>query len=128
MPEPDFHKGDSVAVEWDGLWWPAHVVTVAEEHKAWRVHFSGWAPAFDDVVDAHRIRSIDSMTDVAAQPNTAADAKAAVTGMHPALGIILMILMLIGFAVLTLLARPLQFPDTFGQMYPPAINAVPVDE
>lgn len=60
--ETDFWVGDAVAVEWGGRWWSAHVVEILQtetEEKRWRVHFEGWAPAFDDVVSINRIRYID---------------------------------------------------------------------
>jgi len=55
----DFGTGDAVAVEWGGHWWSAHVVDVLKPGQQWKIHFEGWAPAFDDEVDISRIRAID---------------------------------------------------------------------
>ena len=57
----DFMVGDTVAVEWGGRWWSAHVVEVLGENAdmQWKIHFEGWAPAFDDLVGPDRIRAID---------------------------------------------------------------------
>jgi len=53
-----FQVGDRVAVLWGAHWWYAHVVEVPTE-TARRVHYEGWAPSFDEVVDRGRIRAID---------------------------------------------------------------------
>ena len=54
----EIEPGDSVAVLWGEHWWSAHVVEVLGRNK-WRVHYEGWAPSFDEVVTASRIRALD---------------------------------------------------------------------
>ena len=50
--------GDRVAVLWGEHWWYAHIVEILSAQTR-RVHYEGWAPSFDAVVDTHRIRAID---------------------------------------------------------------------
>ena len=58
LTEPtDFDVGDRVAVIWGEHWWAAHVVEVLPKNRR-RVHYEGWAPTFDDVVENSRIRAI----------------------------------------------------------------------
>lgn len=56
--EMRFQVGDKVAVLWGAHWWSAHVVEVTGEHSR-RVHYEGWAPNLDEVVENRRIRAID---------------------------------------------------------------------
>ncbi len=53
-----FQLGDRVAVLWGAHWWTAHVVEVVSEYTC-KVHYEGWAPAFDSVVDMRKIRPLD---------------------------------------------------------------------
>ncbi|MBN2340299.1 MAG: hypothetical protein JXX29_03250 [Deltaproteobacteria bacterium] len=55
----NYGLGDSVAVEWGGKWWSAHVVEVVQPGFYWRVHFEGWAPIFDDIAGRDRVRTLD---------------------------------------------------------------------
>jgi hypothetical protein len=53
-----FQLGDGVAVLWGERWWSAHVTEVLGGGR-WRVHYEGWAPSFDEIVDISRIRALD---------------------------------------------------------------------
>ena len=130
--------GDAVAVEWDGLWWPAHIVAVMNAQKTWRIHFTGWAPAYDAEVDRTRIRSIDTAHEEATEQTTVAPAKKTrneiaadslpeFREINPFVGAVIILITLLGFAALVLLSDSVQFPNTFGQMYPPAITATPME-
>ena len=58
VTEPSaFAVGDRVAVMWGAHWWAAHIVEVLPDEQR-RVHYEGWAPTFDQVVDTSRIRAI----------------------------------------------------------------------
>ena len=54
----DFEQGEGVAALWGEHWWPAHVVNPAGQGHYW-VHYEGWAPSNDELVDMTRIRAID---------------------------------------------------------------------
>lgn len=56
--EAPLGRGDRAAVLWGTRWWAAHVVEVMP-NGGWRVHYEGWAPSFDEVVEKNRIRPID---------------------------------------------------------------------
>jgi hypothetical protein len=53
-----FQPGDRVAVLWGERWWGAHIVEVVSENSR-KVHYEGWAPEFDAVVEVRSIRAID---------------------------------------------------------------------
>lgn len=53
-----FETGDGVAVLWGDRWWSAHIVETLERNR-WRVHYEGWAPSFDEIVDETRLRALD---------------------------------------------------------------------
>lgn len=46
--------GDAVEVEWNGSWWPA--VLLERRGSAWLIHYDGYDDAWDEVVEAERIR------------------------------------------------------------------------
>ena len=128
-PENDsarFREGDAVAVEWDGLWWPAHIVNVIEERKTWRVHFNGWGPAFDDVVGMSRIRRMDAMVDagtISDAPEEVAQSASVPTDTTNSLaGLILMVMIFLLLFALLLLSAPLEMPDIFKHFIPPHLD------
>ncbi len=45
---------EEVEVEWHGSWWPA--VVVEQRGSRWLVHYEGYGPDWDEVVEAGRIR------------------------------------------------------------------------
>lgn len=51
--ESGHYLGESVEVEWNGKFWPAHVMATVGEKFA--VHFDGYADEWDDIVSAQRI-------------------------------------------------------------------------
>ncbi len=113
-PEPsagnsDFHRGDTVAVEWGGKWWSAHVVDELEAGKKWRIHFEGWAPAFDDVVDPLRIRAIDYVPGDSIIPPPLSEEPLEVkrNNPYPALFGILALISGIAFALIWTLSEPI---------------------
>ena len=115
-----FRIGDNVAAEWKGNWWFAHVVDELENEEKWRVHFIGWAPAFDAEVDASRIRAIDYFPgDTIIQPRPQKPQQEATEvqrSTSPAAAIILVLLTVLGFAVLFLFPQALNVPS--GQFHP----------
>lgn len=129
---PEFHAGDRVAVEWEGHWWSAHVVEEVLPQQQWRIHFEGWAPAFDDVVTPPRIRAItdnpqvtpvtDEQTAREPQPTTETREMSSVAAAA------LVLVAILGFAVLWLVPEPLNPPDATIQMNPPGIVTGPVSE
>jgi hypothetical protein len=54
----DFEQGDGVAALWGEHWWPAHVVNATGQGQ-YLVHYEGWGPKYDELVDTTRIRAID---------------------------------------------------------------------
>lgn len=54
----DFEQGDGVAALWGEHWWPAHVVNAVGQGR-YLVHYEGWGPTYDELVDMTRIRAID---------------------------------------------------------------------
>ena len=52
-----FKKGDAVAVNWGGKWWPARV-TSESGSSGWIIQYDGWGPTFKEEVGVDRIRSI----------------------------------------------------------------------
>jgi hypothetical protein len=93
----DFGIGDLVAVMRGERWWAAHVVeVVGSDH--WRIHYDGWGPAYDEVVDICRVRPIDyvpgsSIIPPAFEPKM----KVKRAGLVPAMGILFVLLTAVGF-------------------------------
>ena len=56
-PTP-FSAGDGVAVSWGDRWWSAHVVEMVGTDR-YLVHYEGWGPRHDEVVDTSRIRKLE---------------------------------------------------------------------
>ena len=130
---PNFHSGDRVAVEWEGHWWSAHVVEEVIPKQRWRIHFEGWAPAFDDIVPLSRIRAIDYQPVATLMEKndttTRSAAKAEASEMSPVAAAALLMVALLGFAVLWLIPGPLNNPDvTTIQMNPTGIVTGPVSK
>jgi hypothetical protein len=90
----DLGIGDLVAVMRGERWWAAHVVeAVGSDH--WRIHYDGWGPAYDEVVDICRVRPIDyvpgsSIIPPAFEPKM----KVKRAGLVPAMGILFVLLIL----------------------------------
>lgn len=53
-----FSTGDGVAVSWGDRWWSAHVVEMVGTDR-YLVHYEGWGPRYDEVVDTGRIRQLE---------------------------------------------------------------------
>ncbi|MBN2528643.1 MAG: hypothetical protein JXR76_19795 [Deltaproteobacteria bacterium] len=123
----DFQVGDNVAAEWEGHWWPAHIVEEIEKNTRWRIHLDGWAPAFDAVVDSTRIRIMDYTKNItliqANQPNDDTLVIAEPKAITLAAAIILILLAFLGLVAILFFSDPLTLPGTFSQMYPPVITA-----
>jgi len=103
--------GDAVAVEWGGRWWSAHVVAVFNEtgpDTQWKVHFEGWAPAFDDLVAADRIRPIDYEpgNSIIPPPYQSEPLEVKHNSPLPAIAGIVAMLFGIGLAIVWSLAKP----------------------
>ena len=54
---PSLEPGDAVAVLWEKRWWPARIVKV-ETSDRFLVHYDGWGPTFDEVVESVRVRPL----------------------------------------------------------------------
>ncbi|MBN2530357.1 MAG: hypothetical protein JXR76_28470 [Deltaproteobacteria bacterium] len=109
----DFMIGDAVAVEWGGRWWSAHVVDIIQAEtaeKRWKVHFEGWAPAFDDVVAEDRIRTIDYEPgdSIIPPPFSTEPIEVERTSALPAILGILALVVGIGFALVWWLSEPVK--------------------
>lgn len=66
MPDPAFHAGDKVQVEWEGMWWPARVVAPAKGGRL-LVHYDGWEDDWDEEVPLSRVRKGSARANVTAQ-------------------------------------------------------------
>lgn len=125
----DFMVGDAVAVEWGERWWSAHVVDIIQaetEEKRWKVHFEGWAPAFDDIVDVTRIRAIDYEPGDSIIPPPFASEPIEVerTSPLPAILGILALVVGIGFALVWWLSGPMTSGTSPQQMDAATIGSI----
>jgi predicted nucleic acid-binding Zn-ribbon protein len=128
----EYQAGDRVAVEWGGKWWAAHVVEVVEAGEMWKIHFDGWAPAFDDVVDSTRIRAIDHVPGETMASATTATEPLVVTRRKPLLELLGILAMIIGIGMAAFLSlyHPVRYPVNAHQFEAAALGAVsgPVSE
>ncbi len=49
--------GDRVDVEWNGTWWKGEILEVRGGNM-YKVHYTGWASSWDEVVAGRRIRPL----------------------------------------------------------------------
>lgn len=49
--------GDRVDVEWNGTWWKGEILE-ARSGNMYKVHYTGWASSWDEVVTSARIRPL----------------------------------------------------------------------
>ena len=122
----NFSIGDRVAVEWGGRWWSAHVVQVISTQSMWKIHFDGWAPAFDDLVDASRIRAVDDPLEIPMAPASTKSEPLRMTRQYSLteiLGILAMILGM-GLAAFGVLYHPVRHPVSAQQVEAVALGTV----
>jgi hypothetical protein len=50
-----YNVGDAVMVEWNGKWYPSHVI--AADKNKWKINYDGWESSWDEWVTDARIKS-----------------------------------------------------------------------
>jgi hypothetical protein len=60
--EGRWSAGDTVEVEWHGVWYAASVLEVESEGR-YRIHYEGYGREWDEVVDEARIREAETEDD-----------------------------------------------------------------
>lgn len=51
-----YETGDSVSVEWNGKWYPAHVLEVNAAKNSFKIHYDGYSASWDEWVGSSRIK------------------------------------------------------------------------
>lgn len=105
-----YQIGDAVAVKWGDHWWSAHIVESMKDGELWRVHFEGWAPIFDDIVDIDNIRTLDYVPSDSIVPPPLITPTLAVkrSSLLPAMGVVFALVAAVGFAMVWLMGDPLK--------------------
>ena len=88
----EYRAGDGIAVLWGDHWWSAHIIELVGM-DLYHIHYEGWGPRYDEVVDVRRIRPLDFVPgSTIIPPQIEPDFKVKRANMLSAVGIVLVVL------------------------------------